>query len=162
MLVSFTIIFKSPKNILKKILTRPSKGPQAVYPSSVWDPYTQENQCKLEMIQRRHARYVKNDYSYELSITEMIWCLGRPSLQQHRPLGWMINAHVAVDCSSCLIPVTRQSRHIHSASYLLSYKQKKYIQLSFLPKPIAQWNSPPEKVATAPTLDAFKSGVSVH
>ena len=32
------------------------------YASSVWDPYTNTNIKKLEMIQRRVARFVKGDY----------------------------------------------------------------------------------------------------
>ena len=68
----------------------------------------------------------------------------------------MINGHVAVDYSSDLISVTR---HIHSASYLLPYEQKKYIQQSFLSRTIAQWNNLPEEVATTSNLDAFKSRV---
>ena len=70
--------------------------PLAEYVSSVWDPYTHENQSsKREMIPRRGARYLKNAYSHESSITEMIRCLGWHSLQQHGL--YEINGHIAVD-----------------------------------------------------------------
>ena len=73
--------------------------PQSEYASSVWDPYTQENYHKLEMIERRGARYVKNDYRHESSVTEMILDLGWRSLLQLILLYRMINGHVAVDYS---------------------------------------------------------------
>ena len=69
----------------------------------------------------------------ESSITKMIQCLGWRSLLQRHADGQlillykMINGHVVVDNTSYLIPIIRHSRHIHSASYLVPYEQKKYI-----------------------------------
>ena len=43
--------------------------PQVEYAAVVWDPYTQENQHKIEMVQRRAARYVCNNYTRDASVT---------------------------------------------------------------------------------------------
>ena len=37
--------------------------PQVEYASAVWSPYTKENINKIEILQRRAARWVCNDYS---------------------------------------------------------------------------------------------------
>ena len=39
------------------------------YSSSVWDPHLRKDIHHLEMVQRRAARFIKRDYSYESSVT---------------------------------------------------------------------------------------------
>ena len=57
-----------------KILVRP----QVEYASVVWDPFTQANIDKIEMVQRRAARYnVQNNYSRYASVNNMISKLAR-------------------------------------------------------------------------------------
>ena len=58
--------------------------PQLEYAAAVWDPYTEQNQDKLEMVQRRAARYVFNDYSRYSHVTPMLQQLGWRSLMQRR------------------------------------------------------------------------------
>ena len=57
--------------------------PQA---AAVWDPYTGENILldKLEMAQRRAARYVCNNHIQIASVTGMLQKLGWRSLEQRR------------------------------------------------------------------------------
>jgi hypothetical protein len=47
---------------------------------SIWDPYTHDNINELEMVQRRAARYVQNNYHNTSSVTSMIDTLGWPTL----------------------------------------------------------------------------------
>ena len=55
------------------------------YAAPVWDPYyTGENIDKLEMVQRRAARYVCNNYIQMVSVTGMLQRLGWRSQQQRR------------------------------------------------------------------------------
>jgi hypothetical protein len=49
-----------------------------------WDPYTHDNINKLEMVQRRAARYVQNNYHTTSSVTSMIDTLGGPTLAERR------------------------------------------------------------------------------
>ena len=58
--------------------------PQVEYPSAVWSPYTKENINKIEMLQRRAARWVCNDYSPYSSVTDMLSNLGWLSLELRR------------------------------------------------------------------------------
>ena len=50
--------------------------PVVEYASSVWSPYTKSNVDKLEIIQRRVARWTSNNYSPYASVTEMLQSLG--------------------------------------------------------------------------------------
>ena len=54
---------------------------QIEYGSAVWSPYTKENKDKTEMVQRRAARWVLNDYSTYSSVTEVMSNLGWRSLE---------------------------------------------------------------------------------
>ena len=42
------------------------------YSSSVWDPHLRKDIHHLEMVQRRAARFIKRDYSYESSVTQCL------------------------------------------------------------------------------------------
>ena len=139
--------------------------PQIEYASTIWDPFTQENQNKIEMVQRRAARFVCNNYRREASVTAMLEELGWRSLKQRRTdqrlimLYKIVNNLVEVDLSEELIPLTRHSRNSHAKSFRIPYEKKTYLQYSFLPRTIKQWNSLPATLATAPSLNVFKSGV---
>ena len=58
--------------------------PHMEYASSVWDPHTQCNTRKLEMGQRRAARYVCNRWHNTSSVTEMVNQLGWDWLAKRR------------------------------------------------------------------------------
>ena len=63
-----------------KTLVRPTME----YASCVWDTYTNTNIKKLEMVQRRAARFVKGDYDRTSSVTAMIDELGWDTIQERR------------------------------------------------------------------------------
>ena len=54
------------------------------YASTVWDPHQKFNQEKLEMVQRRAARFVKSRYRRTDSVTAMLDELGWPILSKRR------------------------------------------------------------------------------
>ena len=55
--------------------------PQIEYASTLWDPFTQENQTKIEMVQRRAARFACDNYKREASVTTILDELGWRSLK---------------------------------------------------------------------------------
>jgi hypothetical protein len=140
--------------------------PQLEYAAAIWDPYTKVKQLELEMVQRRAARYVCRIYEREASVTEMIEQLGWRSLEQRRAdlrltlLYKCIHGLVAVDLSGDLTPVARYSRHLHPLAFQIPIETKQYIQKSFIPRTVVQWNCLPASVAMAPSIDTFKTGIS--
>ena len=141
--------------------------PQVEYAAMVCDPYTKENIQKTEMVQRRAARYVCKNYAREDGcVTNILQQLGWCSLLQRRVdirlvfLYKCVHGLVAVDISDDLITKTRPSCHCNSMSYNIPVETKTYIQKSFLPRTITQWNHLPESVVTSSSLDTFKEGVS--
>ena len=71
----------------------------------------------------------------------------------------IVNNLVEVDLSKELIPLTGHFRNSQAKSYRIPYKKKTYLQNSFLPRTVKKWNSLPATLATAPSLNVFKSGV---
>ena len=58
--------------------------PIVEYSSTVWDPTTKKCIDKIEMVQRRAARFVKGDYRTTSSVTKMMKQLQWQPLQQRR------------------------------------------------------------------------------
>ena len=46
--------------------------PVIKYGCTVWDPHTHKDIDKIDKVQRRAARFVKNDYSWNTSVTGLI------------------------------------------------------------------------------------------
>ena len=139
--------------------------PQLEYAAAVWDPWTGTKINAIEKVQRRAARYVYRDYDCYSSPTTMMQQLGWRSLEQRRVdirlafLYKCVHGLVAIDLSSGLVPQKRDLRHGHSMSYIPIIDTRNYINNSFLPRTIDQWNCLPEHIATSTSLDAFKEGV---
>ena len=58
--------------------------PKLEYARSVWNPHTKCNVDKIQMVQRRAARFVCHDYSRYSHVSTMINALGWESLEQRR------------------------------------------------------------------------------
>ena len=131
--------------------------PKVEYCSVVWDPWQKEQINKIEMIQRRAARYKLNQYSYQRSVSAMLQHLCWPTLQQRRNLASV----------TMLYKLQHQLVSISNSHYLVQSRDHKFLQpfsltnyhlYSFFPRTIRLWNSLPNQVANSPDLDAFKSG----
>ena len=58
--------------------------PNLEYCASVWSPYTATGKQKIEMVQRRAARYATNCYHNTSSVTDMLQDLEWESLESRR------------------------------------------------------------------------------
>lgn len=139
--------------------------PQVEYASSVWSPYTKENINKIEMLQRRAARWVCNDYSPYSSVTEMLDNLGWRSLELRRydariaMFYKIVYGLVAIPVPSYFERPTVQTRH-HPLAYRQIHSSVCYYYYSFFPMSVILWNKLPADLVLDSDLDSFKSRVS--
>jgi hypothetical protein len=81
---------KYPQNI-KESACKSFVRPHLKYASAVWDSYRQCHINKIEMVERRAARFVTSNYSREPgTVTSILQNLGWPTLETHRPGAWLI------------------------------------------------------------------------
>ena len=133
---------------------------------NVWSPSTKVNTDKIEMTQRRAARWVKSYYSSYDSVTEMLHDLGWQSLEQ-RPLDArlimfykIVYGLVAIQLPSYLEHPTKITHHMHSLSYRQIHTAANYYRFSFFLMSIVLWNRLPEDVILLSDLDSFKQAAS--
>ena len=113
--------------------------PSLEYASNVWDPHHQTDKEKLEKIQRRAARFVKNDYKTSSSVSAMINNLNWPLLEDRRKeirlkmLQKIINGEVAVNHNNTIQPATSRSRRTHSYQLRAIASSRDYRRESFFP-----------------------------
>ena len=132
---------------------------------TVWDPYTATQINKLEMIQRRAARYVLHRHHNTSSVTNMLQTLGWRSLSERRidaklcMIYKITNCLVGIPANKYLIPVNTVTRKQHSLSYLIPHSRCNYHLYSFFPSTIRLWNSLRQHAVNKNSLDSFKSNI---
>ena len=136
------------------------------YCSSVWNPHTTSAVHKIEMVQRRAARYATNRYHNISSVTEMLDTLQWESLESRRTkqqltmMFKIVNNLVDIKADMYLTPSTSHTRKRHDKSYRVISSSTDSYKFSFFPRTIQVWNSLPAAVAEAPDLVSFRQGLS--
>ena len=116
--------------------------PQVEYASCAWDPHSKHHISKLEMVQRRAARWCCNDFSPYSSVSDMVEKLGWQSLQQRRATSRLIMFYkivyqlVAVEMPPYYSHPTRTSARHHSLYFRQIVTTKDYYKFSFSPGPL--------------------------
>ena len=151
-----------PKNI-KEQCYRTMVRPIMEYSCAIWDPLTQKDTNKIEMVQRRAARFVCGDYKTTSSVTAMLNNLQWDTLQQRRQrlkvimLYRVIYGLVAIPSQPYLLPRgASTTTRGHCLRFQVPYSRVQCHQQSFFPSTIRLWNSLPDNVATADTMEVFK------
>ena len=137
------------------------------YASTIWNPYTKQNTPKIEIVQRRAARWVKNNYSTYDSVSTMLDNLCWRSLENRRinsrvvMFQRIIYGYVAIQIPTYFEKPQRFTRHMHPLSYRqIHHTHAVYYQQSFYPAIIVLWNKLPSEIVLMDDLDSFKEGVS--
>ena len=133
------------------------------YSSVVWCPYTVKNISKVEAVQRKAARFVKRNYSWDCSVTSMLKELNWSSLEERRKnasvtmLYKVVNGLVAVDASDVLVNSDRRTRANNSHSYRHFSSNTEQYKHSFYPRTIKIWNQLSEDTISSCSVDTFKA-----
>ena len=129
--------------------------PLIEYASTVWDPYTQANIQKLEMVQRRAARYVMNRQRNTSSVSDMLQRLNWRSLKSRRKdarhcMMFKIDRRlVAISKEPRLQPARRKTTRLqhHRAFQIIT-------------RTVKGWNALAPHIMDSETLQAFMASVS--
>ena len=140
--------------------------PNLEYASTVWDPHTQKNIHRLDMVQRRAARYTCNRYHNISSVTEMVGHLGWEPLATRRRnmrLCMMYKiAHTVVGdpWTEWMTTSKRVTRGFHAWKYIPIYSHHNIYKFSFLPRTIIDWNSLSPHSVDSPSIDTFRARIT--
>ena len=137
--------------------------PVIEYSSSVWDPYTKELTSKIEMVQRRAARFVKGDYNQQSSVTQMIKDLQWQSLHERRAHNKVVLMYrivyglIAIPAAPPFLYPSDEPTRGHHLQFKRQHCRILSYQHSFFPSAICLWNVLPATVVSAPSSESFRS-----
>ena len=143
--------------------------PTVEYAASVWDPPTQVLINKLEMVQRRAARFVLNDWRRTSSVTAMLQQLNWITLQQRRA-----NAKLAMMFRIChgdvvipfsppyCIPIQNLRTRGHDMRLQMPQSRINVYRSSYFVSIVPLWNGLPNEAVHLRTVDAFRGWLSAN
>jgi hypothetical protein len=103
---------------------------------------------KIEMVQRRAARYICNRYHNTNSVSDMLNIINLPSLAERRLRTrlvrmYKVSFHLVAVPSDILIASDTRTRKYHPLTYRQIHTSKDTYGYSFFPYTIPQWNQLP-------------------
>ena len=143
--------------------------PHLEYCSTIWNPFSQKDINKIEIIQRRAARFVLHRYHHRESVSAMIRDLKWPSLEERRKSSslvmlYKIHHHqIAINPDSYLSPMPPSNRRsYHPNKFQIIPARIQLYTYSFFPRTVIWWNALPGEILASPTIGVFKGAVSSH
>ena len=150
-------LFSCPKDV-KEAAYKSMVRPILEYGSTVWDPHYNGLNDELENVQKRAARFVTRNYSYETgSMTGILEELKWETLQKRRKDNRVIllykglkgKARIPTDD---LIPKNRRCRNQHSLVFQIPTASIDAYLKSFFPQTIRDWNVLPDSLISSAEL----------
>lgn len=125
------------------------------YGSIIWDPHSSTNITKLEMVQRKAARFIKNDWRYTSSPTEMLRNLKLNTLQHRRNENKVRFMHKVLhnDVHS-LSDIVSRARNSDIRLIPINARIQSY-EFSYVPSTIKLWNNLPANIANLCDFNGF-------
>ncbi len=143
--------------------------PSLEYTCTIWDPYEKGDTDRLEMIQRRGARYVKKRYHNRSSVTDMLNDLQWKSLEDRRKEARLImfykivNNLVHIPSENRRKPNLNKPEPTNSLFYFhIPFCRTLYSQQSFFPRTIREWNNLLPDILSAGSVEIFRSQLAKH
>ena len=130
------------------------------YGSSIWDPHTQDNIQKLEKVNKRAARFVTGNYTFEHGQTaKNLNLLQWPTLQEQRKIHkttllYKIKNNIINAPTADLQPNPRKPDN-----YTVPHSSVHSHLHSFFPSTIRLWNELPPTTKSAPSLISFSAAL---
>ena len=125
--------------------------------------HIQKNITKLEMVQRKYARFIVNNFQ-RTGVSTMLNHLQWPSLQERRAQYKMVMVYRCVN-NLVKIPLTHyQAAPVatirgHTQKYVIPCARTLSLQRSFFPDSIGLWNLLPQETVGCATLDQLRRDV---
>ena len=141
--------------------------PVMEYGNAVWCPYKKKDIKKIEDVQRDYTRRIKGMYG--LDYTERLSKLKLPSLEFRRLRGDLIEVYKIIH--NIYDPLTTHSLLTIDSSSCTRSNGFKLTKPSFNTKPykhfftnriVNDWNSLPNQVVSADSLNSFKNKIDIH
>ncbi|MCG8032216.1 MAG: hypothetical protein JAZ03_08575 [Candidatus Thiodiazotropha taylori] len=158
---SFTFIDQDMFLHLYKSLVRP----HIEYASPVWSPHFKKDSIMIENVQRRATRLVRSLKGY--SYSERLRKLGLPTLEYRRERADLIQVYkilnnIDILDKDKLFTVVQRATRGHS--FKLYKRRSRLVSRAncFSNRVINAWNSLPETVVCAPSVNAFKNRLNNH
>jgi hypothetical protein len=136
--------------------------PIVEYAATAWDPHTRRNIDKIEMVQRRGARYATGIYNRTSSVSAMLNELDWPSLESRRLQSRLAMLYrirfnlVDIDWREHLTESSSITRG-HGSRFMVPFGRTQVYASSFFPRTSRDWNNLEVDPALSSSLDAFKS-----
>ena len=137
--------------------------PIVEYASSIWDPAAKNLVHKVEMVQRRAARFTLNRYHNTSSVNSMLKELDWTTLKQRREndrlvMMYKIHNNLAhLSAQDYITQATHSTRSAQPHSYQMPYSRTESHRQSFFPRTVRKWNSLPSEIVAAPSVGAFRN-----
>ena len=134
--------------------------PTVEYASPVWDPHTKRNTNKIEMVQRRCARYVTGNFDHTSSVTSLLNYLSWPTLRERQRqyrlavMYRILHNQVDIHWQSFLTKASSFTRG-HNCGLFVPFCKNHVYASSFFPRSRKDWNNLNFDPADAPSLDTF-------
>ena len=153
---------KCPPNIKLKCFNALVR-PILEYSCSVWDPHKSNQIDRLELLNKRAARFITGNHVLEHGNTKKnMMALGWPPLQERRAkiklqTLYKIKNNIIHAPVDDLIPLRTPRRPFN---YFVPQSTVDAHLYSFFPSSIRLWNSLPESIKASDSLSTFKSSIS--
>ena len=118
---------------------------------------------KLEMVQRRAARFVSGDNRTTSSVTTMLKELEWPTLQQRRKetkitvLFKALQNEIYIETNHLQPTNTRQRTRGHNRRFVIPRSRVKCHEQSFFPSTIRMWNCLTQSVVNSNSVEQFRN-----
>jgi hypothetical protein len=145
--------------------------PSLEYCCTVWSQYTiRDSIKKLEMVQRRAARYTTHRYRNTSSGSDMLCDLHSTTLEDRHSkhqlvlIYKIVHGLVDIPASQYLTAPLCRTRSQHDHKYRQYQAKTDLFKYSVFPKTVVLWNSLPATImiADAPDLTSFKKEMQCH